>query len=72
MAETFDAKEYYDITFKIKDQDLKEEGTTVSYRAIIEYEHEWNKATFRLDISYPEKPALVVTALPLKEEMYFD
>lgn len=61
LAETFDAKEYYDITFKIKDQDLKEEGTTVSYRAIIEYEHEWNKATFRLDISYREKPALVVT-----------
>ena len=26
----------------------------------------------RLEISYREKPALVATPLPLKEEMYFD
>jgi predicted nucleotidyltransferase component of viral defense system len=72
LAKTFDKKKYYDITFKIKDDNLKEEGITLSYRPTIEYQHEWNKAEFHLDISYREKPALSIRHMPLKEEMYFE
>jgi predicted nucleotidyltransferase component of viral defense system len=58
LKEIFHCKEYYGITFKIKDEHTKDEGEILSHGAILSYNHEWNSGQFDLEVSYRERPAL--------------
>ena len=71
LKQLFDSKKYYDITFEIKDDHTTTQGTVVSYGAVIQYTHDWQSAQFDFEVSYREKPALVVESLPLQDEIYF-
>jgi uncharacterized protein len=71
LKEIFHCKEYYGITFKIKDEHTKDEGEILSHGAILSYNHEWNSGQFDLEVSYRERPALPVKYLPIQKELYF-
>lgn len=67
LKEVLDNTEHYDIKFAFRDEHANEQG----YGVQIGYAHEWHTATFDLEVSYREKPALVVAPLPMQDELYF-
>ena len=63
-------KAYYRITFRIEDEYMREE-IVPAYGALIAYDHSWNAANFRFQVSFRERPILSTRSSPLQNELYF-
>ena len=68
VKQVFNGVSYYGLTFRILDEYSR---VGDSYGAILEYSHDWNRAQFKLEVSFREKPILEILSFKILEELYF-
>ncbi len=72
VAEAFDGKSYYGISYSVKTSDFYVREDRRACGARVGYTHEWNpSAQFALDVSLREEPVLSTQTMPLLDEGYF-
>lgn len=73
VAEVFDGKSYYDISFSVATSDFYVREDRRACGARVAYAHAWNPAAkFDLDLSLREQPILVPQSRTLHAEGYFE
>ena len=63
-------KTHYGTSFEIEDEYMREE-IVPAHGALIAYNHSWNAANFRFQVSFRERPILRARDVPLQNELYF-
>lgn len=73
IRQTLDKRSYYDIEFKIVEENIRAGVGAISesFLAIVHYAHSWNVGEFTLEVSYREEPILPLHEALLYDEMYF-